>query len=371
MAPLAAVSSSMKGRVMAPFFTIRGRSKDLSRSNESMDSNLYQDPEDLDVLAQARRNARALSAATRMGDETSTMVNAARLRRALFQANATLGKTSSLRDLTRAAELYALTVETRTLRDTAPSQLSGESSARVIRWCTSKTSIGLSGTHADLFEVDASDRELSLATLSNLFLLRVRFARTSLIGAWMNDVVLDQCILNAAMACSTQWNSAQLTGCQLIGCDLSDASLSFSVFTDCDFRGADLGALRRPDQDGLVGTIFVRCDLRDTQWVGRRLHNVVLSECKLHGVRGRPKLEGLTIVKPDLSPDGDGSCIGTADEVRALWENPLPILCSKAPAEVGDHGLPLGGAFSPENGPDGTDLGLLMALSSALPGVRQ
>jgi uncharacterized protein YjbI with pentapeptide repeats len=336
-----------------------------------MDSNLYQDRVDLDVLSQARRNARALSVATRIGDETAAMVNAARLRRALVQANATLGKTNSLRDLTRAAELYALTVETRTLRGTAPSHLSGESSARVIRWCVARTSIGLSGAHADLFDVDASDRELSLATLSNLFLLRVRFARASLIGAWMNDVVLDECVLNAAMACSTRWNSAQLTACQLIGCDLSDAILSFSVFTDCDFRGADLGALRRPDEDGLVGTIFVRCDLRNTQWVGRRLHNVVLSECKLHGVRGRPKVEGLTIVKPDLSREGDGSFIGTADDVRALWENPSPVLCSKAPAAVGDQGLLGSGAFFPENGPDSTDLGVLMALSSALPGVKQ
>ena len=191
-----------------------------------MDSNLYQDVVDLDVLSQARRNARALSIASRIGDETATMVNAARLRRALVHANTTLGKTNSLRDLTRAA-------------------------------------------------------------------------------------------------------------------------------------------------DGLVGTIFVRCDLRDTQWVGRRLHNVMLSECKLHGVRGRPKLEGLTFVEPDLSPEGDGSFIGTADEARALWENPPPILCSKAPAKVGNHGLLGSGAFAPENGPDGTDLGVLMALSSALPGVRQ
>ena len=336
-----------------------------------MYSNLYQNIGDLDELASARRNARALSVAARLGDETAWMVSAARLRRALLQVNATLGKTSSVRDLTRATELYALTVETRTLRDMAPSQLSGGSSERVIRWGSARTSVGMSGAHADLFDIDGSDQTLSLATMCNLFLLRVRFARTALIGACMDDIVLDECVLNCAMANSTRWSSAQLTSCQFIGCDLSDATLSYAIFTDCDLRGADLGTLRRPDADGLRGAMFVRCDLRDTQWTGRRLHSVVLSECKLHGVRGRPKLDGVTIVAPDLSPAGDGSRMGTADEVRALWENPRPILCSKAPAVPGEQNLLQGGAFPPQIDGDGSDLGALMALSSALPGVRQ
>jgi hypothetical protein len=36
-----------------------------------------------------------------------------------------------------------------------------------------------------------------------------------------------------------------------------------------------------------------------------------------------------------------------------------------------EQGLLGSGAFLPENGPDGTELGVLMALSSALPGVKQ
>jgi uncharacterized protein YjbI with pentapeptide repeats len=202
-------------------------------------------------------------------------------------------------------------------------------------------------------------------------LLRVRFARTGLVGACFDDAVLDGCILNCAMASSTRWNSAQLSACQLIGCDLSDATLNYSIFTDCDLRGADLGVLRRDDSDGLGGVMFVRCDLRDSQWTGRRLRNVVFSDCKLHGVRGRPKLDAVTVFKPDLSPQGDGSQIGTVDDVRSLWQSNAPILCSKVSASTGEPHLLGGCAFPSENEADGTDLGVLMALSAALPGVRQ
>ena len=311
-----------------------------------MDSKLFHPVRDLDLLPHARRNARALSLAAKIGDDTAWMVSAARLKRALLRVNATLGKDkSSIVDLTRATELYALTIETRMLRETAPSLVTGASSKRMMSWGMAKTSLGNSGTHADLFDVEASDRDLSLATLCQLFLLRVRFARTNLVGACFDDAVLDGCHLNCAMANSTRWNSTQLIECQLIGCDLSDAILSYSIFTDCDLRGADLGALRRPDSEGIGGAMFVRCDLRDTQWAGRRLQNVVLSECKLHGARGQPVLEGATIVKPDLSPAGDGSYIGTGDEVRALWGSSGPILCSKLSAAPGERNLLQGGAF--------------------------
>ena len=337
-----------------------------------MDSKLFHPVRDLDLLPHARRNARALALAARVGDDTAWMVNAARLKRALLRVNATLGRAkSSIVDLTRATELYALTVETRALREAAPSLVSGGSSERVLRWGTATTSLGNSGAHADLFDVEASDRDLPLATLCHLFLLRVRFARTSLVGACFDDAVLDGCYLNCAMANSTRWNSAQLTMCQLIGCDLSDALLSYAVFTDCELRGADLSALRRPDFDGLAGAIFVRCDLRDTQWAGRRLENVVFFECKLHGARGRPDLEGVTLVKPDLSPGGDGSYIGTADEVRALWGSAGAILCPKLSATAGDSSLLRGCAFPPENDPDGTARGGLEPLLTGLPGVRQ
>ena len=337
-----------------------------------MDSKLFHPVRDMDLLPHARRNARALALAARIGDEAAWMVSAARLKKSLLRVNATLGQSkSSIVDLTRATELYALTVETRALRETAPSLVTGGSSERMLRWGTAKTSLGNPGAHADLFDVDASDRELGLATLCHLFLLRVRFARSGLVGACFDDVVLDECYLNCAMANSSRWNSAQLSNCQLIGCDLSDAILSYAHFTDCDLRGADLGALRCPDSEGIGGAMFIRCDLRDTQWAGRRLNNVVLFECKLHGARGQPILDGTTIVKPDLSRDGDGSYIGTGDEVRALWGSPGPILCSKLSATPDDRNLLHGCAVSPEADPDGTDLGVLMALSSAQPGVRQ
>lgn len=336
-----------------------------------MDSILFQPVPDLSLLASAHRHARALSFAARVHDDAAWTISCARLKRALLRANTTLGASKShVLDITRAAEIYALTIKTRTLRETAPTILAGPSSERVLRWSNAKTSLGNAGAHADLFEVDASDLELALSTLRDLFLLRVSFSRSGLVDASFDDAVLDACSFIASLANSSSWNSAQLNACELVGCDLSDSILNYAHFTDCDLRGADLGTLRRGDAELLERAVFVRCDLRGSQWVGRRLRNVVLSECKLYGLQGQPVLESVTIVKPDLSASGDGSRIGTADEVRALWANGA-ILCSERPATEDDRDLLQGCAIPFEIEPEGTKPSVLRGRSSTLPDLLQ
>ncbi|HUJ62875.1 MAG TPA: hypothetical protein VLX92_30440, partial [Kofleriaceae bacterium] len=89
-------------------------------------------------------------------------------------------------------------------------------------------------------------------------------------------------------------------------------------FTDCDFRGADFSNVK-----DLLGSsfeaVFVRCDLRDTRWQGRELHCVRFVDCKMAGVTGTPELASTAIERPDLSPAGDGSSIGSARDVLQLW----------------------------------------------------
>jgi uncharacterized protein YjbI with pentapeptide repeats len=312
-----------------------------------MDSKLYQDLTEPD-LASARRVARALSAAARMKDDAGWMVNAVRMRRALERANDALGRGYSSREITRASELFALTVKTRTLRETAPVRMSGAKTERILRWANATTSHGSSGAHADLFESDGAEAAFAFSSFARLFLLGVRFQKAQLAGASFDDAVLDGCVLNDAVASATHWNSAQLVSCRFHRCDLADASLGYALFVDCDLREADLSAVRRPDQLGIEGAIFVRCDLRGSKWDGRSLHNVTFTECRMHGVRGRPTLEGVRISSPNLAPEDGGSCIGDAEEVRALW-------C----------------AVTSESGVNSTALEDSIAYPSSLCGVRQ
>lgn len=333
-----------------------------------MDSKLYQQDLNSADLTSARCVARALSVAARMKDEAGWMVNAVRMLRAIERANASLGRGYSTREITRASELYALTVKTRTLRETAPARMTGAKTERVLRWANATTSHGSSGAHADLFESDGSDAPLSFSSFARLFLLGVRLERAQLAGASFDDAVLDGCVLNDAVASSTHWNSAQLVSCLFARCDLTDASLGYALFADCDLREADLSAARCPGQLGIVGAVFVRCDLRESKWDGRSLHNVTFSECRMHGVKGRPKLDDVRIASPNLSPD-DGACsIGTAEDVRILWERDD---CVPPAEDQADPNLLRRCAVHPENGVDGTALGASMTHPSPLRGLRQ
>lgn len=318
-----------------------------------MDSKLYQDLNSTD-LNSARCVARALTAAARMKDDAGWMVNAARMRRALERANASLGRGYTTIEVARASELYALTVKTRPLRESAPLRMTGAHTDRVVRWAGAMTSHGTSGAHADLFESDGSDAVLAFASFSRLFLLGVRFERAGLAGAYFDDSVLDGCIFDDAVANSTRWNSAQVISCRFRHCDLTDAALGFVLFADCDLRDADLSALRRADEQGIAGAIFVRCDLRGSNWDGRSLHNVTFTECRMHGVQGRPKLEGVRIANPNLSPDDGEPIIGTAEDVRALWEGEHS---APSAADLADPNTLRRCAAPPEIGRDSTVLG--------------
>lgn len=296
------------------------------------------------------------------------MVNAVRMRRALERANDSLGRGYSTREITRASELYALTVKTRTLRETAPTKMTGAKAEHILRWANATTSHGASGSHADLFESDGRDASLAFSSFAQLFLLGACFQRAELAGASFDDTVLDGCVFNEAIASSTHWSSAQLIACLFPRCDLTDASLGYALFADCDLREADLSAVRRPDQLGIEGAIFVRCDLRGSKWDGRSLRNVTFTDCRMHGVRGRPKLDGVRIASPNLAPEDGCSHIGTAEEVRALWESNYSV----PPAEeIADQSLLMRCAVSAETSLDGTAARDSIAYPASLRGVRQ
>ena len=53
--------------------------------------------------------------------------------------------------------------------------------------------------------------------------------------------------------------------------------------------------------------------------MSRGLVRVQLVDCKLHGAHGTQCLDGVEIRHPDLSPAGDRTAVGTADDVVRGW----------------------------------------------------
>jgi uncharacterized protein YjbI with pentapeptide repeats len=114
----------------------------------------------------------------------------------------------------------------------------------------------------------------------------------------------------------TTWYRSTVTGCAFVDARINDTGLDGAVFTDCDFREAQFN--KRDNVLGTtVDTVFIRCDLRDTDWTGRDLFRATFIDCKLAGARGLANLADVTIERADLSPEGDGSRIGTAADVLA------------------------------------------------------
>jgi hypothetical protein len=103
----------------------------------------------------------------------------------------------------------------------------------------------------ELVECDLRGSDLRLGKLDRVVVTggdwdRVKFDRATLRHAWFEGVSLRDAVLH-------------------------DARLDGAMFLECDVRGADVRAT-----DHLLGlsthqgTRFVRCDLRDTRWDGRR-----------------------------------------------------------------------------------------------------
>jgi len=127
---------------------------------------------------------------------------------------------------------------------------------------------------------------------------------------------MEACDLQRAVLSRSTWHRAQVVKVTAMEADLNDAKLAGARFERCDLREAHLGA---SVPDSAAGAVFVACDLRSTDWTGRDLRGASFVDCKLFGARGAPDLDGALIVRPDLSPTGDGRAIGSHEEALAHW----------------------------------------------------
>jgi uncharacterized protein YjbI with pentapeptide repeats len=173
---------------------------------------------------------------------------------------------------------------------------------------------------ATLRDLDAHGANLDRALAAMARLSNVRLSASSARRANLRSCLATDCDFTCASLQATQWHDATALRCCFIGASLKDLCAERATFIDCDFRGADLGIGHPGARAAMAGARFLRCDLRWTSWGGRALAGISFVGCKLHGVRGRPNPWGMIVTEADLSFHGDGSIIGDAREVRALWE---------------------------------------------------
>jgi uncharacterized protein YjbI with pentapeptide repeats len=179
-------------------------------------------------------------------------------------------------------------------------------------------------SRARLLDLDARGVSLDGATAIEARLARVNLAGASMQGADMTAVLARDCDFSGASLACARWDGATAIRCSFGRAELTDLSADGALFLDCDFQGADLGAGALGARVTMAGAQFLRCDLRRSRWCNRTLAGVRFIRCRLHGVLGPPHFDGVAIDHPDLSIDGDGSWVGSLDEVLALWENASP-----------------------------------------------
>ena len=140
-------------------------------------------------------------------------------------------------------------------------------------------------------------------------------------GAW-----LDQCSVRSTSFVGTHGDRASFEGSKFTNVDFSDGNLADprmvgTTFLECRFERADLRMTANlPRLARVEETEFVGCDLRSVAIDGLRMRGVKFIRCRMHGIQGKPVLEGpVEVIDPDLSVAGDGSKIVAGSEVLKAW----------------------------------------------------
>jgi uncharacterized protein YjbI with pentapeptide repeats len=166
--------------------------------------------------------------------------------------------------------------------------------------------------------VDFCDLDLRGALMQGTTCDACIFGDAALAAASFDDGIIDTCELREANLRHATFRRARIERSRLVRASLADATFDDATFTDCDLQGADLSASGATPAT-MRGALFVRCDLRASNWGGRGTPGVRFVECKLHGIVNAPTLDHADIVRADLSAEADGSAMVTGAEVLARW----------------------------------------------------
>jgi len=272
--------------------------------------------EDLtEIIEDARLRGVALMAALSIGDALASSLAGINLRMAIarvgkaFEAfgrrprGAVLEMLNACEKLSRAVEVV----------------VGGEDRERLVRWMKARQLSAFdSFSDPHLFESRAGRPDLGRMSFEGMYIIGSWFSECSLGRSTFDRTMIEATDLSRASLERTSWRAASLIGCNLSGAVLVDATLDHTVFIECDLRGADLGRVNSPMASSM-GTCFIGCDLRETNWDGRLLQGAIFDDCRCYGIHGVPSVERLEIERPDLSPAGDATQIGRARDLLALW----------------------------------------------------
>ncbi len=279
--------------------------------------------------AALRRLVVSLALAMRLEDRGVAAAVAARLWRAVGRAERWLGGEARGLPAGASAAIRAHLRAAERLLAAAPIEVSREDLHRLQRWMTAPPSLGAAGSRADLFDLDGRGKNLELAALSQLHLLSCRLAGARLARASFAHAVVDACDLSSADAYASRWRGALVLRGQLAGISLAEAELSGAIFSDCDLRGADLSALTGGASG--EGAMWIRCDLRDSAWRGRRLENAHFVACRLDGARELSLADTTTLVR--CEPALDEATVRDAAAIAGRIARPVASVPPAARAE--------------------------------------
>lgn len=157
------------------------------------------------------------------------------------------------------------------------------------------------------------------ARLARVTLEGCDFGASAFMDADFDASRLEACDFGRANLAGSSWSTARASRTCFAGAMMTDTRIDHMSFADCDLRGVDFSVVNRGGLATSTGVLFLRCDLRETNWNARWLSSARFVDCKLHGAFGRPVVGMLDIQRPDLSPEGNASRIGTPGDVLRAW----------------------------------------------------
>ena len=262
-----------------------------------------------DLFAMARTYESALAIALRVGDETTALASATRLRKALDHARFAIENASAGNPARRNALVEMVLVSTRGMRQLLqrnPITSAPLGQDRLRRWAAAmhETKVSRGGPH--LFELDSHGRDLQQALFYRLHVAHSKLL-TDLRDATFVDTFIEFTDFTFAKFDRAIMQRTCIRHSHFRDSSFRNAILDDVAFFDCDLRDADLSfssSIRGP-----VATTaqFIRCDLRGARCLGRDLSAVDFIGCQVHGMASDTRARSIS--RADISPTGDGSWV--------------------------------------------------------------
>ncbi len=202
---------------------------------------------------------------------------------------------------------------------------------------------GVDLTAASFNRCDLSGAELTYCMLAEAQVTACRFDRANLSNSTFDRGKIEQSTFEGACLDLATFHEASLhraafTDASLIhadfrGAHISEASFRRAVlrnahlvdaaFLGCGFREANLSrdTTQRHSGGTARGSRFVACDFRHADVSALRLDQTTFERCGFHAIVGIPRIDGpYRLVSPDHGADFDGSGIGPPEPLQGLWE---------------------------------------------------